>query len=345
MTKKYDFVLPWVDGNDPEWQAKKQCYDPNLNPQDHNASARYRDMGTLKYVLRSIDTNCPWYNKIYLITEGHKPTWLNIHHPKIELITHDKLFLEPKNLPVFNSNAIEMNLVNIPNLSEHFIYLNDDSLIMQETSIDRFFKNDLPVDFLCHGWVPRNKLFSLIKPIDTWIHSINNNLRLLNKSCPPKNFSHDELFHSSYSLKNKLSNLINIKFLKHYYWLEHWHHPQAYLKQTIKDVYQQFAPQMAQTARHKFRNEHDISPYLYRYWQLTNHKFTPYKYNDAVIANIESLQALENLIKEIESNGNYRFACFNDSPNLNDDNYQVVKEFLISYLEQKLPTAACFEYS
>ena len=156
--QQIDFVLPWVDGNDQEWQKEKNIYSPNQDC-DANAQTRFRDMGTLKYVLRSIEQHCPWYNKIYLITTGHYPKWLDITHEKVVLITHDELYFNKSHLPVFSSSSIEMNLANIKGLSEKFIYLNDDTIFMRSLKKSRFFVEDKPVDFLSHGWIPRNKLF------------------------------------------------------------------------------------------------------------------------------------------------------------------------------------------
>jgi len=129
MIDKIDFVLPWVDNQDPEWQKSRQQYAENQSLLDANSSARFRDSGTLKYVLRSIEKNCPWYNKIYLITCGHHPEWLDINSPKIELVKHSDIYDNKEHLPVFNSSSIEMSLPNIKGLSEHFVYLNDDTII------------------------------------------------------------------------------------------------------------------------------------------------------------------------------------------------------------------------
>ncbi len=44
-----------------------------------NASAiRYRDWGTLKYLLRGIERFAPWVRTVHLVTWGHLPEWLNV---------------------------------------------------------------------------------------------------------------------------------------------------------------------------------------------------------------------------------------------------------------------------
>ena len=48
--EKVDFVILWVDGNDPEWQASKAKYTADKG-QDASAN-RYREWENLKYLFR-----------------------------------------------------------------------------------------------------------------------------------------------------------------------------------------------------------------------------------------------------------------------------------------------------
>lgn len=64
--------------------------------------------------------------KIFIVTNGQIPSWLNVQHPRIHLIPHETIFANASHLPTFSSPAIEANLHRIPGLSEHFVYLNDD---------------------------------------------------------------------------------------------------------------------------------------------------------------------------------------------------------------------------
>ena len=67
-----DLVIPWVNGEDPQWQQKAAPY---LSVKDFNGE-RFRDWGILKYLFRSIDQYLPWINQIYLITDDQVPVWL-----------------------------------------------------------------------------------------------------------------------------------------------------------------------------------------------------------------------------------------------------------------------------
>ena len=336
-----DFVLPWVDGSDIEWQKRKDNYNPIKS--NENSSSRFRDMETLRYVLRSIEQNCPWYHKIYIITEGHYPKWLNIEHEKIVLITHEELYFDKSHLPIFSSSSIEMNLANIKGLSDKFVYLNDDTIIMNKIEKSRFFIDNKPVDFLSHGWIPRNSLFGKLRRMDAWVHSINNNLKLINKKFSPLKLNKNSLYHSSYNTKTKISNFLLANIYKKIVWLEHWHHPIPYLKSTLIDVHKEFEKEMMICSSNKFRRTNDLTQYLYRYWQLASENFYPYKHNDGLIANVTSIEVLNNMIEKIEKNQNINFVCFNDDLNLSDLEFSRVKGKLNLFLEKYFPNKSSFE--
>jgi len=340
---KIDFVLPWVDGNDKKWQKEKAEYNPNQDT-DANAQGRFRDMGTLQYMLRSIEKNCPWYNKIYIITTGHYPDWLDINHEKIVLVTHEELYFDKTHLPIFSSSSIEMNLANIKGLSKHFVYLNDDTIIMQTLKEKRFFVDNKPVDFLSHGWISRGKIFEKLKGRDSWVHSLNNNLNLINKNFYPLSLNQDSLYHKSYNLKTKISNFLLNNIYKKFLWLEHWHHPQPYLKSTLIDVYNEFKDEMMICSSNRFRANNDLTQYLYRYWRLARNDFYPYKHNDGYDADIVSYDYLKNAIEEIKENKNINFVCFNDQMfDANDEEFDRSKKLLVNYLDTIFQDKATFE--
>ena len=81
---KIDFVVPWVDGNDPEWRKQKNEYLPK-KVSDAGAD-RYRDMGTLKYWFRAVEKYAPWVNKVHFITWGHLPEWMNTECEKLNIV-------------------------------------------------------------------------------------------------------------------------------------------------------------------------------------------------------------------------------------------------------------------
>lgn len=108
-------------------------------------SMRLGDHGELKYSLRSVFENMPWVRHVFIVmNEKKKPSWFRDDYEKfVTLVGHDQIFSDgiPANLPTTNSNSIETALSNIPGLSEHFIYFNDDFFVSRPISYKRFFNN------------------------------------------------------------------------------------------------------------------------------------------------------------------------------------------------------------
>jgi len=129
-----DVVYTWVNGSDPAHVASRIKY--GMGRWDSG----YREYGVLKYSVRSVFAFMPWVRNIVIVTNGQVPSWANIESPRLRIVTHDEIFENPKeDLPTFNSNAIEANLRNIPNIAPCFLYLNDDMLLGSPVSRDTFF--------------------------------------------------------------------------------------------------------------------------------------------------------------------------------------------------------------
>jgi hypothetical protein len=81
-----------------------------------------------------ISSYAPFVRKIFLVTNGQIPNWLNLSHPQIEIVPHSAIFANPAHLPTFSSPAIEAHLHRIQGLAEHFLYLNDDVMFGNDIS-------------------------------------------------------------------------------------------------------------------------------------------------------------------------------------------------------------------
>lgn len=141
---KIDFVIIWVDGNDPEWRKEKAKYDGS-NYKGDGSDIRFRDWDNLQYWFRGIEKYTPWVNKVHFVTWGHLPSWLNTEHPKLNIVNH-KDYIPEQYLPTFNSHTIELNLHRIEGLAEQFVYFNDDMFITQPMKPEDFFNKGLPCD-------------------------------------------------------------------------------------------------------------------------------------------------------------------------------------------------------
>jgi len=135
-----DAVYTWVDGDDPKWREKYDSARKQLDPSfvRGNGEARYTSRDELRYSLRGLAMYAPWFRHIYVVTDHQRPKWLR-EDDRLHLVAHDEIFTDTSVLPVFNSHAIETQLRNIPGLSEHFVYFNDDVFLTLNTSPSLFF--------------------------------------------------------------------------------------------------------------------------------------------------------------------------------------------------------------
>lgn len=135
-----DLVYLWVDGNDPAWLAKKNSFLPadRQMPVQAVGNCRYVQSDELRYSLRSAEMYAPWLRRIYIVTDGQTPEWLDTSNPRVRVVSHSQ-FIPSELLPVFNSCTIELFLSRIPELSEHFLYANDDTFFNAPVTPGFFF--------------------------------------------------------------------------------------------------------------------------------------------------------------------------------------------------------------
>ncbi|MBR2127813.1 MAG: hypothetical protein IJ940_02970 [Bacteroidales bacterium] len=134
-----DIVITYVNGNDPVW---KQDYEKFTNIPV--MEKRFRDWGTLKYLLRGIEVNMPFIRNVYLVVShlSQVPEWADTENLKIVL--HSDI-IPREFLPTFNRNPIEMHLHRIPGLDEEYLYFNDDMFPVGNCQASDFFRDGKPV--------------------------------------------------------------------------------------------------------------------------------------------------------------------------------------------------------
>lgn len=140
---KIDMVYLWCDGNSPAFKERKQQYlKLEDNSEQENIEAvgdvRFYDNEELKYSLRSLEMYASWINHVYIVTDMQVPNWVNTEYEKVTVVDHSEIM--PKEcIPCFNSAVIEYFLPFIPNLSEKFLYGNDDCFFGGKSISGRFF--------------------------------------------------------------------------------------------------------------------------------------------------------------------------------------------------------------
>ena len=137
-----DFVVPYVNCADQEWFQAYAKESRKAGRQVVNNSERFRDYGTLLFLLRGVKRFMPWVRNIYLLVErpSQVPSYVT---SDIKVIYHHDI-MPGRFLPTYNSTSFEMYLHRIPGLSEKFIYANDDMIPVAPLSPEDFYDGDLP---------------------------------------------------------------------------------------------------------------------------------------------------------------------------------------------------------
>lgn len=326
-----DFVITWVDMNDPKWQAKFSKYSNNKNNTKNGISkARFRDNGFLKYWFRGVDKFAPWVRKIHFITDGQKPEWLDENNPKINLVYHED-FIPLQFLPTYNSVVIERYLHKIQGLTEHFVYFNDDFYIIDNVEKERFFQNGLPCDIAVFDYNPS---------WSQWYRRIKNNIRIINRHFNKNEvmaLHHDKWFDKSYGIKARWNYILN--FYGKFITLRTPHNAQPYLKTTFNEVWAAAEKELTETSSNRFRSLSDYTPELFRTWQICQGNFMPYNtYNDTKMfpLMIRPKQAVKAICRQ-----SYTLICLND--NIHIRNYDLVINNIKNAFQYILPEKSSFE--
>jgi hypothetical protein len=136
-----DLVYLWVSGQDADLVRERhewlrRC---GLPAEVFNPDVRYVEHDELRYSLRSVERFLPWVRRVFVVTNGQVPGWLERRNTRVRLVRHTEIFPDPSWLPTFNSVAIEAQLHHIPDLAEHFLYANDDCFIGRPCTKADFF--------------------------------------------------------------------------------------------------------------------------------------------------------------------------------------------------------------
>lgn len=176
-----DVVFTWVDSSDPRWYNKYLAYTQNITHSAlyANDPARFENHNELYYSVHSVLLYMPWIRHIYIVTDNQVPEWLVENtNTKISIIDHQQI-IDPEYLPTFNSHVIEAFLHKIPNLSENFIYFNDDVFVARELPMEHFFqKNGIASIFIADKSL--EKMYKKEKITPT-LSASKNSINLLNQ--------------------------------------------------------------------------------------------------------------------------------------------------------------------
>lgn len=329
MNHPIDFVVPWVDDTDPVWRAKKAKY-TGQELSEGNSEVRYRDWDTLKYWFRGVEKYAPWVRYVYFVTDDQKPEWLNIDHPKLKWVKHTD-FIPAEYLPTFSCQAIEWNLHRLPDISEQFVFFNDDVFVINETKPEDFFVEGKPCDLPHLG---------LLYPEGFFSHILFNNIELANKHFslrksirenPGKWIRHQSLggllklllYGRRDSIPNNISPHIQLSFLK----------------ETYEKLWEVEYEKIHQTCCSKLRTKDVVTSYCVRDWQIFSGNFYPKRpigKNFHTVSMKYSDEAINYLRKQ-----KGKVICLNDTEDELD--FEQHKQMICEAFKRLFPEKSTFE--
>lgn len=332
---KIDFVVMWVDGNDPEWQKEKSKYSVKGNAD--GTIYRYRDWDLLQYWFRGVEKFAPWVRKIHFVTWGHIPKWLNTDNPKLNIVKHED-FIPKKYLPTFSANSIENNLHRIKGLSDNFVFFNDDFYLIKDVKESDFFKNNVPLDTVAlNVHCPKKSLVSQYFCI--------NDTSIINEHFD---------FHSSikanfwkwFNLKNGAVMLRTLTLLPSPRFPGFWqsHIASSYNKSTFEKVWELEEEILDSTCMHKFRETTDVNQWVFKEWQIASGNFIPRKVNfgKSFYIDRDGINRLKSKILSCIEKQKVNIIAINDGP-MSDEEYNLLIKDLKKSFESILGKKSSFE--
>lgn len=340
MEHPIDFVVTWLDSTDRVWQEEFKKY-KGITSKGDQSMARYRDWDLFKYWFRAVENYAPWVNKVFLITNGTFPQWINSDNPKLVLVKHSD-YIPQKFLPTFNSCTIELHMNKIKGLSEHFVYFNDDMYINAPVTPEYYFKGGLPCD--CNA----ETFFNVPKydPVGGFYiyHSILTNIGVINR-----HFNRREVWRQSprrwfggHLGKGGLLTTLVLRIFNNPRFVGfNWKHvEQPYLKSIFDEAWS-VEEDMLNNSCTRFREEVILNPYFFRYWQFASNRFYPVRLNH--IRKYRTVKEHIHNILEAISNPMIKSLCINDTPVCSDDEFRLFKEMIHKRFKEKFPNKSSFE--
>ncbi|OHS96171.1 Capsular polysaccharide phosphotransferase fcs1 [Tritrichomonas foetus] len=321
MTKRncdfpVDIVYTWVNGSEKEWSDRKNKIErkDRVRVSRSTEKSRYIDIGELMFNLRGIEKNIPWFRRIFIITDNQIPNWIRLDHPNLTFVNHTDI-IPQEFLPVYNSNNIEFHMHNIPGLSEHFIYLNDDVFIARPLNKTDFFtENGIPIIPVCeYDWIAfRNETE---KYLDR--KSLRNDMGSVQyRLTSARSF---EVYYT------KFRKAVNYRSIHGY---------MTFTKTLMKYMWDNFPMEIGEVEKHKFRDYTDVNiPSLSIFCGIGSGLAVPIL-ND----NINHLLSLDSMfqVKLIDFNyTNYRSFCLNSGERTTNHVRKAAKAFLNNYMPNK----------
>jgi len=243
-----DAVVAWVDGTDPAHQDKLNAYLAGLGHRPKTASpTRFNSVGEIDFCLTSLLRFAPFVRRIHVVTDAQTPSILAQFwqqdpalRERVVCVDHRAIFAGHGDcLPTFNARSIETMLWRVPGLAEHFVYLNDDMMLIKDLSPGDWFRGGWPV---LHG--------KYATPIDReWGQRFKRTLRrLLNRPKPP----------SPLHQRTQSISAARLGFHEKYFAVNHYPHPLR--RSTFERHFTAHPKDLRENIAHRLRSATQFGP-------------------------------------------------------------------------------------
>lgn len=271
---KIDYVVPYVDSSKQQWINLYNKYKNDFLGDKKEFQKRFDTNPLFKYSFRGIEKFMPWINNVFLIVQDYDQIPDFINREKVKIILHEQ-FIPKQFLPTFNANTIEMFLHNIKELSNLFIYGNDDTYIFNDCKISDFFIDACP----------RNNIRFVKSENDTYSRMMINLNNSVWKKIYNRNFYSNSGYFTTFHVQQPYSKLIN------------------------KKIFDEFADDILKNLSH-FRNEKQFTQVLFSlyFYEITHGKFS----NPSLSSKYFNLSLYADKVKKEIHNIKEQLICLNN---------------------------------
>ena len=320
--EQIDIVIAWVDGDDPQLKQKREQYKKTENvASSASAATRFASNNEIYYNIASIIKYVPFCRYIYIVTDGQKPQFIDdfakqgiCPADKIRIVDHKTIFSGYEQfLPTFNTRSIESMLWNIPDLSDHFIYMNDDFFFNQHSTIDDFLAAE---KMIVYGFWRKNATLLTKLRYREFLQRYNG------KQLQPKHTT---------------AQMLSAKILGMRKFYEIDHYPHIVDKNILKEYLLSHPEFLTNQAKYKFRNIAQVNIITFM-----NHLKIQ---KDEVILKprlplnyLRSERGLEDFIPNLQEES-IKYGCMQSLDLLDADSYHVIANAMVEKFSAYLPAS------
>ena len=170
----FDIVITWVDWSNKEFVEKLK------NAGGRSEGCENGNFLELKYLLRSLNKFEVNYRMIYVVhSDNHPPPTYLKETNQLKFVPHSALVTDPSHLPLVHRESICAHLHRIPDLLQHYFYLQDDLFVMNKGIFEKIIEMYQKKKIYTFRRTIRNR-YDVQKSCGLWYQTTSNSSRIIN---------------------------------------------------------------------------------------------------------------------------------------------------------------------